>query len=382
MSKWSYDELALALELYLAKGIEWQNTINDSTPEVCALSDILRNLDTIQEPIDSKFRSRSSVRLKLANFKSIDNRYNGKALPNVGKSDKEIWNMFSEDYVNLKKYCRIFLMLHYCGTPDENVSDYLKTRYNITSKSLISEDSKKTVSSTPKHKSEKKKYKEHAGVNQKPLHTKKGVTEKPAEKTTAVCYPVGQYIRDTFDILLAKNLLNKQVISDLMSPDFCRTEFHLSHPFLKQFDEGKTVADQMLDINGHARYWKNITVINGTKYLLTKEWFSKQKKYYDQWLYKVAGSDPDIKRKQIEQFTAVIDSIIREDGDLPYFYRKAICDKYPDYGKEAIEYLLKKQIIQVFDKKAKTYIVDDYDALYQILEKPFAVYEEFLYERY
>ena len=71
---WRSEELALALELYLAKDLAWLSKISDNTPEIKTLSYILQNLDYHESPKPEKFRSVGSVRMKLSNFKAIDQR--------------------------------------------------------------------------------------------------------------------------------------------------------------------------------------------------------------------------------------------------------------------------------------------------------------------
>lgn len=69
--KWNDDELKLALELYLSHDLKWLSKISDATPEIIALSEILNGLDYAQNISVEKYRSTGSIRMKLANFKSL-----------------------------------------------------------------------------------------------------------------------------------------------------------------------------------------------------------------------------------------------------------------------------------------------------------------------
>ncbi len=73
---WKEEELTVVLELYHAKGYEWQGNINDSTEEIVVLSSILSSFDLFDELGGRINRSVGSVRMKLANFKTLDPNYN------------------------------------------------------------------------------------------------------------------------------------------------------------------------------------------------------------------------------------------------------------------------------------------------------------------
>lgn len=94
---WKEEELTLALELYLSKGLKWLGRISDTTEEIVVLSKILKGLDLFDGQKGSNFRSVGSVRMKLGNLKMFDPDYNGGSLSNTGKMDKEIWNKYAHD---------------------------------------------------------------------------------------------------------------------------------------------------------------------------------------------------------------------------------------------------------------------------------------------
>lgn len=106
---WTSEELMLALELYLNKDMKWHSKISNNTWEILALSELLRGLDIITARVDSTFRSPSSIRLKFANFKFLDERYRNYAMSNVGKQDKVIWDRYHLNYIELKKHAKLLL---------------------------------------------------------------------------------------------------------------------------------------------------------------------------------------------------------------------------------------------------------------------------------
>jgi 5-methylcytosine-specific restriction enzyme A len=94
---WSYDELILALDLYVRFGL-----LDDHHPEVIALSDALRRLPVHTVAPDAvAFRNANAVAMKLANFARLDPAYVGAGLPRGGKRDAEIWDRFSGDVAHL-----------------------------------------------------------------------------------------------------------------------------------------------------------------------------------------------------------------------------------------------------------------------------------------
>lgn len=90
---WEYDELILALDLYLRRG---QPPVSD--PEVIALSEILNRLPIHESRPDSvRFRNPNAVHMKLANFKGPDPSYAGSGLRSGGVGVSEVWQRFAND---------------------------------------------------------------------------------------------------------------------------------------------------------------------------------------------------------------------------------------------------------------------------------------------
>lgn len=92
---WTRDELILALDLYFRKN---PNSINSHHPEVKAVSDTLRQLQSYPNvPDPATYRGTNSVYMKLMNFLAIDPSYTGTALKRGGKLDEVIWNEFASN---------------------------------------------------------------------------------------------------------------------------------------------------------------------------------------------------------------------------------------------------------------------------------------------
>ncbi len=90
---WEYDELILALDLYLRRG---QPPVSD--PKVIALSQLLNQLPIHESRPDSeRFRNPNAVHMKLANFKGPDPSYEGSGLRAGGIGVSEVWQRFAND---------------------------------------------------------------------------------------------------------------------------------------------------------------------------------------------------------------------------------------------------------------------------------------------
>jgi len=88
---WEREELVLALELYLSKGL-----LDDESPEVIELSRSLNALATSEFKRDpEKFRNPNGVAMKLANIASVDPNHRGKGLSAGSKRDLAVWNEFN-----------------------------------------------------------------------------------------------------------------------------------------------------------------------------------------------------------------------------------------------------------------------------------------------
>lgn len=89
---WTTDELILAMDLYLRKGL-----LDDRDPEVVELSRVLNALPIHGDKgTGGTFRNPNGIALKLANFASLDESYSGKGMERGGRRDREVWGRFKE----------------------------------------------------------------------------------------------------------------------------------------------------------------------------------------------------------------------------------------------------------------------------------------------
>jgi len=398
---WKEEELKLALELYLSKDLTWLSKMSDMTSEVIALSELLNRLDLFDDSSKpDKFRSCGSIRMKLSNFKALDEKYGKSSLSNIGSSDKAIWNKYCNKYDELFSDCCTIVKQHLSGTYSTVLSEYLH-RFDNTETEGINEDfvifakdtyflaeqfrtkalsesnlqlSQKIVNtcfelmkslewcqSVPnKSKSKKNEeagsIKEHGGVNQAPINS----------KTTKI----GKHVQDTMEKLIAEGKITQRILIDLTSPSWSKEYLHLGHPFMIEIDSKKDIKSQLRDVNGYLRYWKRTYSINGIDYCICKEWFESGRKHFDKWVSTINKNDS--LGMTPEQLVSTLKFIKASD-------EKTISIKRDDLfqilsGVEAKEEILQKMIemglLCAFQGTERELVVEDYDLLFEMMDHP------------
>ena len=97
---WTVDELVLALDLYLTRGLP--SSYRD--PQVVRLSEELRGLQAytgVDDP--DRYRNPSGVYLKITNFRAIDPNTARVGMSHGSKRDREVWDRYASDPDVLRK---------------------------------------------------------------------------------------------------------------------------------------------------------------------------------------------------------------------------------------------------------------------------------------
>ena len=383
---WKEEELTLALELYVSKGLEWLGRISDTTEEVVVLSTILKGLDLFDEPQSSNFRSVGSIRMKLGNLKMYDPQYAGGTLANTGKMDKEIWNKYSGDLKKLHLASLKIIRDHYKGKMTSRVKKYIdrieksavaisnvdnpannwekrmvqvlldeaRSRGDIDLAGKYSEilsllDKQNTTL--------QESYHEHAGINQAVFR------EKPENK-------IGKHVRDEMGKLIKEDMIWESDLIDFQSGDWSKDVLHLSHAFFVKIDTGKDIKKQLRDDNGYLRYWKEIFNIHDQTFAMCKEWFESGRKHFDNWLVSF------IKGKKI---ICPLDSFKRLLLLVKELDQNSVCVSVSDLKNKAaesdeielfVDYLIKWGVLSAFQGSTREYNIDDYDRLYDMINNP------------
>lgn len=381
---WRSEELALALELYLDKGLVWLSKINDKTPEIKTLSYILQHLDFYENPRPKNFRSVGSVRMKLSNFKTMDPMYGGRSLSNIGKVDKDVWMKYYSSPAELKIECINIISSHFQGKYTLDVKDYLtrmnnqsqihtKYAYELNSevKELVStfrelcknngdtnlvkacDDFLKTLSGSTMLNA--KAYEEHGGINQERL-----------DKSPKI----GALVKDEMGKLFSEDKFSDEVFEQLQSEEWCRAVFHIGHPLIKQIDPNVPIDAQKKDENGHLRYWKTLYRRGDHEYILCKEWYESNRKFFLSWLSSL--KDENVDEKECSEFANILKYIQILDSKEVSISLASIKQQFPEYERidHLIDYLLEKGVLSQYQGSLRDVNVDDYELLFDMIHNP------------
>lgn len=400
---WLEEEVILALDLYARRDFSWINKMSDSTFEIVALSKLLNGLDLHLKKPDN-FRSTGSVRMKISNFMALDKRYSGQSLGHVSDIDKKVWEKYKNDFVSLHEKCKEIISKHLSisdCTVDKYVNEMdLKSRNTYDndfadfSRLIIRElpyyenlailnpnnenashvlDSCKEIRKVLEWAQEKEKinfengfdYKEHAGVNLKPVDNSKkeeGKTNNSEEK-------IGNFIKRTFNELVEQDKLTEEIIEKLLLPKYSHDQFGLKPTFLIEVNDEEKIREQIMDQNGYVRYWTKPILIHGKKYCVCKEWYENQREKYLRWLSSV--NKHEFYMLSPDELKSILEYLKEVDSKEVNITRQAIVNKFPiETIQEVIKILLEIGILDTFQGSAREYVIDDYDALFRMLKQP------------
>jgi hypothetical protein len=94
---------------------------------------------------------------------------------------------------------------------------------------------------------------------------------------------IGALIRCSLEKLIDQDALPPEIISHLLDEKFSKQRFDLNFAFLKRIEEGRGVSEQR-NVNGYPRYYSQIYIIHGKKYLLCNDWYDRNRARYLSWL--------------------------------------------------------------------------------------------------
>ncbi len=399
---WLEEEVMLALDLYVHRDLSWINKMSDSTFEIIALSKLLNNLNLHSEKPDN-FRSTGSIRMKLANFLALDDHYSRKSLGNVGGLDKKVWEKYKNDYISLHDKCMQILGEHLVER-DEILNNYIKDMQldditihvdkdfakfagslrrailyyeKLADKNTNNESAQKVIESCKRINKSLEwlkendevileyDYKEHAGINLKPIKRKSRKTPKEDSKEEKI----GKLVQRTFSELIEQDKLSEEMISKLLNRKYSRNQFGFKHTFLIEIDDQLEIKKQLMDENGHVRYWIKPFLIHGKKFCVCKEWFENQRDRYLRWLSTVNVSP--FYMLKARQLKTILEYLKENDSKKTCITKQEIIKAFPiETIQEVINILLEKGVLVQFQGSAREFIIDDYDALYRMMRKP------------
>lgn len=392
----------LALDLYVHRDLDWINKMKDSTFEIKVLSKLLNGLNLHSEK-PANFRSTGSIRMKLANFMALDEHYKHKSLGNIGSVDKLIWEKYKNDHVALHEKCKQIIS-KYLVVCDDVINKYmediesdgdgvhvdkdfaqfanslkrtLKCYEEIAAKQTDNVYSKKVIESCKKMQETlawvkendeiifEYEYKEHAGVNLKPINSKRrtSTTDDSTEEK------IGKLIQRTLAELIEQDKVSDDMVSKLLHHNYCRAQFGIRQTFLREIDEQQDIRLQIMDENGYVRYWTKPVLIHGKKYCVCKEWYENQRERYLRWLSMVdVAPFYMLKAKELKK---ILEYLKENDSKKTCITRQEIIDTFPiETIQEVINILIDRGVLVHFQGSAREFVIDDYDVFYRMMRKP------------
>ncbi|WP_430789128.1 hypothetical protein VBD025_02850 [Virgibacillus flavescens] len=104
--------------------------------------------------------------------------------------------------------------------------------------------------------------------------------KEPTPKSNDV--PIALFVRETFNELINKNKLSKEIMYHLCDHRYSKETLMLPYPMLRKVTEGTDVSIQR-KIHGGDRYYAKPIKIHGEKYLLCNHWIEKSRQPYRTW---------------------------------------------------------------------------------------------------
>jgi len=143
---------------------------------------------------------------------------------------------------------------------------------------------------------------------------------------------IGDFVIKSFYDFITKFSIPQSEIENLQDKLFSKKTFNINFPFLKKIDPSIDLAVMRL-VNGYPRYWKQVFTINGTDYLLCKEWYEESRSHYKKWLKgdRFIKIFMEVEKKVIQPWFLTRDILIEEcpwldrkykQGEIVYAYTK------------------------------------------------------------
>ncbi|WMJ22876.1 hypothetical protein RBG61_12910 [Paludicola sp. MB14-C6] len=94
--------------------------------------------------------------------------------------------------------------------------------------------------------------------------------------------PNKQFIFQCLDILDSNNLINDKTMNILTSDTLCHSKFYCQYPILQEVDKYDVVEKELShDATGNRRYYPNKFIIKGRAYIVTNDWYYRNKSNRD-----------------------------------------------------------------------------------------------------
>lgn len=159
-------------------------------------------------------------------------------------------------------------LLHQQMKESQQLSNEIKKMIQI---SLTKETISSKKSNIPEDLSIKKTYK-----------TDKSYCDKIPQQFSNI--KVGIIAQTTLKSFLESGKYDVSLISFLQSKDYSKDTFYINLPILVKINNISEIQQKMVDHLGRPRYYAKPLRINGETYLLTSQWYDKNKSYLVKWI--------------------------------------------------------------------------------------------------
>lgn len=95
---------------------------------------------------------------------------------------------------------------------------------------------------------------------------------------------VGKHVRQVLrELSNSEHRFSNKELSYMLTKKWSKEAFNIDYPFLKEYRDGVDISIQIKD-GDYGRYWKEVFVFNGKKYLVTSQWYERNREPFDKWI--------------------------------------------------------------------------------------------------
>ena len=95
---------------------------------------------------------------------------------------------------------------------------------------------------------------------------------------------VGDIVQTIFKSFLESGKCDVSLIAFLQTESYSKHIFNMNFPILVKISNVSEMKEKMVDYLGRSRYYATPLRINGEIYLLTSQWYDKNKSYLVKWI--------------------------------------------------------------------------------------------------
>lgn len=94
---------------------------------------------------------------------------------------------------------------------------------------------------------------------------------------------IGTLVRTTLPELLTTKIISQSELLNLQNEQYCKENFGVNYPILRKINPNLSIKENRM-VGDYTRYYAFTTKFKGDSYLITSEWFDRNKSLYLVWL--------------------------------------------------------------------------------------------------